>query len=497
MDNFFIYQMAQFLCGIKDSDDGPGEPSQICLTERLLDFQSRVSSSQLHCRSGLPTLRKNCRSIGVCHVSKNWQQYIDIVRSMVKPALGCTEPIAAAYASSVLANMLEGLGELDCLELEISDNLYKNSMGVFVPGTGKIGVPIAAACGFIGGDSEAELNVLAQLTPDHVAKAQSLIDENKVSVKRATADQPIYCKAKAIVGQNQATVIISGNHSQIVHKELNGDVLISLNTEDASKPGASSLVNDANLSVQKIYEFAENVPYEEIEFILEARNLNIALSDEGMTNKYGLQVGRSMQANIESGLYGNSLSDKIVMLTSAASDARMGGATLPAMSNYGSGNQGIAATIPVCITADHVSASDERLARALILSHLGAIYIKSYYPSLSAFCGNTATSAAAAMAIVYLMGGSKEQSYHAIMNVLSDTSGMVCDGAKATCAMKVGSSSSAAVKAVMVAMKGNAPQRQGIIGVDVEDAIKNVGQMVSCGMSSTNDVIIDIMSDGR
>lgn len=182
------------------------------------------------------------------------------------------------------------------------------------------------------------------------------------------------------------------------------------------------------------------------------------------------------------------------MYTSAASDARMGGATLPAMSNYGSGNQGIAATVPVVKTAEFVGANDETLARALIMSHLGAVYIKSYYPPLSAFCGNTATSSAAAMAMVYLRGGDFEQSCFAIQNVLSDTTGMVCDGAKATCAMKVGSSSQAAVKSMLLAMNNHAAAMQGVISRDVEKTIRNIGRMVSAGMGQTDKEIIEIMS---
>lgn len=214
-----------------------------------------------------------------------------------------------------------------------------------------------------------------------------------------------------------------------------------------------------------------------------------------MSKPYGLEVGRTMKNGIAAGIIGEDLLNKIVMLTAAASDARMGGANLPAMSNLGSGNQGIAATIPVVITAQCYKVSEEKLARALIMSHLGAIYIKSHYPPLSAFCGNTVTSAAASMAMVYLAGGSFEQSCFAIQNVISDSSGMVCDGAKASCAMKVSTSSSAAVRSFLMALSSQNVSGQGIIANHVEKTIKNIGKMVLNGMSSTDVTIINIMSE--
>ncbi|MGL4472981.1 MAG: serine dehydratase subunit alpha family protein, partial [Shewanella sp.] len=356
-----------------------------------------------------------------------WQQYIRIINQVVKPALGCTEPIAAAYAAALAR------AELGCeptsLEILVSDNLYKNSMGVFVPGTGKIGLAIAAASGAIGGNSDAGLEVLANIEPHHVAAAQTLIDNGQVSVNRTVTDEFIYCSVKAYGQGNTAKVVVSGGHTMVVLKEFNDEVRFTL--EQGSAPATAAICDGVDISIDSIYEFATQVPFEYIEFILQASVLNGILSDEGMNNAYGLEVGRTMQKAMDDGLMSNDLINRIVMKTAAASDARMGGATLPAMSNFGSGNQGIAATIPVVITAKHYQADDETLARALIMSHLGAIYIKSHYPPLSAFCGNSVTSAAAAMAMVYLAGGSFEQSCFAIQNVISDSSGMVCDGAKA------------------------------------------------------------------
>lgn len=424
-----------------------------------------------------------------------WQQYLQIIQQVVKPALGCTEPIAAAYAAAVAAR------QLGCkpvrLEVVVSDNLYKNSMGVYVPGTGKIGLAIAAAAGAIGGNAEAGLEVLAAITPAQVAEAQVLIDAGQVQVSRTSAPEFIYCRVR-LLGldaegtEHSAEVTLCGGHTRIVEQRRNDEVTF---TAEQGQGGATGAICDGvDISIAAIYEFATQVEFEQIRFILQASELNSKLSDEGMNNPYGLEIGRTMQQNIQAGLIGEDVMNRIVMRTAAASDARMGGASLPAMSNFGSGNQGIAATIPVVVIAERFGASEEQLARALIMSHLGAIYIKSHYPPLSAFCGNTVTSAAAAMAMVYLAGGSFEQSCHAIQNVLSDSAGMVCDGAKASCAMKVSTSSGAAVRGFLMALNSHAVSGQGIVAGNVEQTIRNVGQMVKDGMSATDSTIIDIMS---
>ncbi len=420
-----------------------------------------------------------------------WKQYINIINSVVKPALGCTEPISAAYASSAVAQMLGGIPET--IKVFVSDNLYKNSMGVFVPGTGKIGLPIAAASGAVAGDFDAGLEVLAKITPEDVEKAQALIDSGAVEVSREKTDEFIFCRAVATLADNTAEIIISGGHTRIIEKRLNGKVIFAAD-ESSACGSTSSVCEGVDISIEGIYQFAMQADFADIEFILEARTLNVALSQEGLDNKYGLEIGRTMGNSMNNGLMSPSLSSNILMYTSAASDARMGGATLPAMSNYGSGNQGIAATIPVVQTAEFAGADDEKLARALILSHLGAVYIKSHYPPLCAFCGNTATSSAASMAMVYLQGGDFGQSCAAIQNVLSDTSGMVCDGAKSTCAMKVGSSSQAAMKGMLLALNNQEASQQGVIAVDVEKTIRNIGRMVSAGMAVTDSEIIEIMA---
>lgn len=424
-----------------------------------------------------------------------WQQYLQIIQQVVKPALGCTEPIAAAYAAAVAVRQLGC--EPGRLEVAVSDNLYKNSMGVYVPGTGKIGLAIAAAAGAIGGNADAGLEVLAAIQPAQVDRAQQLIDAGKVQVSRTAAPEFIFCRVTVYGSddkgeEHSAEVTLCGGHTRIVEQRRDGEVTFTADQSQGVATG--SICDGVDISIAAIYEFAIQVEFEQIRFILKASELNGKLSAEGMNNPYGLEIGRTMQQNINAGLIGEDVMNRIVMMTAAASDARMGGATLPAMSNFGSGNQGIAATIPVMVIAERFAASEEQLARALIMSHLGAIYIKSHYPPLSAFCGNTVTSAAASMAMVYLAGGSFEQSCFAIQNVLSDSAGMVCDGAKASCAMKVSTSSGAAVRGFLMALNSHSVSGQGIVAGDVDQTIRNVGQMVKEGMSATDSTIIDIMS---
>ena len=419
-----------------------------------------------------------------------WEQYLDIFKQVVKPALGCTEPIAAAFTASVAAKYLDGKPEK--ISVFVSDNLFKNAMGVYVPGTGKIGLSIAVAAGFVAGDSEAELEVLSDITKEQVDQSQALIDTGSITIHRYTTPEFIYCKVIAKSEHDFVSVTISGGHTNITEIIHNDKVILKATNMTAKT--TARVCDNVDINIQKIYRFATEAPIEKLSFILDSATVNEKLSKEGLKKSYGLEVGRSIIASIEKGLLHHDLQNDIILRTAAASDARMGGATLPAMSNYGSGNQGIAATMPLVVAKEKFNCSKETLARSLIMSHLGAVYIKSHYAPLSAFCGNTATSAATAMALVYIAGGNYHQSCAAIANVLSDSSGMICDGAKASCAMKVSTSSSTAVRSYLMAMNNHYVTHQGIIADDIEQTIKNLGELITYGMSNTDTVIINIMS---
>ena len=422
---------------------------------------------------------------------QQWQRLIAIIKKEVKPALGCTEPTSIAYACAHAARILGQKPET--LHVFVSDNLYKNAMGVFVPGTGKIGLPIAASVGALGGNPDAGLEVLAGITTAQVKEALEMIEAGHVKIDRADSNEEVFCRAIATAGNDSAEVTVSGGHTDIVETRKNNEVLFKKETDIKTDDKGSSSLGGEEINLKMIYDFALNVPMEDIRFILQARDINMALAEEGLAHEYGLELGRTIREQIQAGIMGTDLINNMAAYTAAASDARMGGATLPAMSNYGSGNQGITATIPVVKMAEFVGADEEHLARALILSHLGAIYIKSHYPSLSAFCGNTATSSAVSMALVYLNGGTFEQSCMAINNVVSDTSGMVCDGAKSTCAMKVHTAAQSAYKCCFLALAGHGVTNQGIVSDDVEKTIDNLGAMVTKGMKQTDEKIIEIM----
>lgn len=422
---------------------------------------------------------------------RQWEHFIAIIKKEVQPALGCTEPTSIAYAAAHAARLLGKKPEK--ITVAVSDNLYKNAMGVFVPGTGQVGLPIAAAVGALGGDPDAGLEVLAPITTAHVKEAMSMIEEGRVTIEKADSPDAVFCSATVYAGDESAQVTVQGEHTGIVEKRKNGEVVFKKESSISTNSEGQSSVEGEPISLKAIYDFALNAPFEDIAFILQARDINMALADEGLARQYGLELGRTIKEQIDAGILSADLVNNMAAYTAAASDARMGGATLPAMSNYGSGNQGITATIPVVKMAEFVKADDERLARALILSHLGAIYIKSHYPSLSAFCGNTATSSAVAMALVYLNSGTFEQACMAINNVISDTSGMVCDGAKSTCAMKVHTAAQSAYKGCFLALAGHGVAGQGIVSADVEKTIDNLGAMITQGMHKTDEKIIEIM----
>lgn len=422
---------------------------------------------------------------------RQWEHFIAIIKKEVQPALGCTEPTSIAYAAAHAARLLGKKPEK--ITVAVSDNLYKNAMGVFVPGTGQVGLPIAAAVGALGGDPDAGLEVLAPITTAHVKEAMSMIEEGRVTIEKADSPDAVFCSATVYAGDESAQVTVQGEHTGIVEKRKNGEVVFKKESSISTDSEGQSSVEGEPISLKAIYDFALNAPFEDIAFILQARDINMALADEGLARQYGLELGRTIKEQIDAGILNADLVNNMAAYTAAASDARMGGATLPAMSNYGSGNQGITATIPVVKMAEFVKADDERLARALILSHLGAIYIKSHYPSLSAFCGNTATSSAVAMALVYLNSGTFEQACMAINNVISDTSGMVCDGAKSTCAMKVHTAAQSAYKGCFLALAGHGVAGQGIVSADVEKTIDNLGAMITQGMHKTDEKIIEIM----
>ena len=419
-----------------------------------------------------------------------WLTFIKAVKKEVVPALGCTEPISLAFAAAIAASRLGK--PVERIEAKVSSNLMKNGMGVTVPGAGTTGLAIAAAVGALGGEPGAKLEVLKNLKPEHVEAAKKLIFEDKVELSVADVPNALYSEATVFNGSDSVRVCIADEHTNIIRIEKNGKNIFENNhgTKDKNTDGYSL----AGVKALDIYEFAMQVPLTEISFIKEAAVMNDSLSKVGMSGKYGLKIGATMNRNIKTGLMDDSLLTKILMRTAAASDARMGGATLPAMTNSGSGNQGIAATMPVVVVAEHIKANDEALTRALILSHMMAIYIHDKLPKLSAFCAVTTASMGAAAGMALLLKADFKSVSMAISNMIGDVAGMICDGASNSCAMKVSTSATAAFKAVLMAIDGTrVTGSEGIVDDDVDQSISNLGQLASQGMVQTDDQILEIM----
>ena len=444
-------------------------------------------------------------------MNKRNQEILALLHSEVKPALGCTEPIAVALAVAKAVEIIEDNCDVRCregwrlnapfrIEVAVSGNILKNGMGVGIPGTGMVGLPIAAALGAVCGESSRNLEVLAALTPEAVGRAKELVEYKMVSISVAPTDKLLYVKATVTVDGRLAAsaevdphayAIIEDDHDRIVETSFADHILMS------SESGAAATERDgghcAGLTVKEIWDFARTAPMEDIAFILDDRRLNLALAREGLEGNYGMQVGKAIRENQQE-VFGDDFLSFAMGMTAAASDARMAGSVLPAMSNSGSGNQGITASMPVIAYAMKYGVDDEKLARALILSNLVAIHIKHYLGKLSALCGCVVASTGSACGIVYLQGGSYDQVCYAIKNMAGNITGMVCDGAKVGCAMKVASGVSCAVQSAVLALRDTCiPSTDGIIEDDIEKTVRNIGIIGSGGMKNVDRMILDIM----
>lgn len=430
-------------------------------------------------------------------------EIIELIRKEVKPALGCTEPIAVALAVAKATEIISEkcptcnddwrLSDSYVIRIEVSGNILKNGMGVGIPGTGMVGLHIAAALGAVCGKSAYGLEVLHDLNDRAIERAKAIVNEEKVTVTLAETDHKLYVKATITdsCGHNACTVI-EDDHDNIVETSFGKEVLTSSHKQGKCAEQKSTL--DYGLTVREILDFASSVPYEDISFILESRSLNLALAEEGLNGAYGLRVGQAISAAANREVFGDDFLSYAMALTAAASDARMAGCTLAAMSNSGSGNQGITVTMPVIAYSLKYGTPDEELARALVLSHLIAIHIKGYLGKLSALCGCVIASTGSACGLVYLRGGDYEQVCSAIKNMIGNITGMVCDGAKVGCAMKVASGVSCALQSAVLAREGMCiSEHDGIIEKDIEKTIRNLGRIGSVGMQNTDNMILDIM----
>lgn len=415
---------------------------------------------------------------------------INIVKKDVVPALGCTEPISLALASATAAKYLGKFPSR--IEAKVSANLMKNGLGVIVPGTGMVGLSIAAAIGALGGDPDGGLEVLKQITPEQVSAAKSMLDQKSVQVTIHPTDHILYSEAILFADNDWVKVAIQDQHTNIVLIEKNGELIFEKQQDENEDYNPYDIFK--NISAREVFEFSNEVELNQIHFIEQAAELNRALSDEGLREDYGLHIGRTLRKQVGSGLISDDLLSKIMIETTAASDARMGGATLPAMSNSGSGNQGIAATMPVVVVADYLKVDKEKRLRALFLSHLMAIYIHSKLPKLSAICAVTTASMGSCAGIAYLLTGKFETASMGICSMIGDISGIICDGAANSCAMKVSTSVASGYKSILMAMDDTrVTGNEGIVEHDLDHTIDNLCAIASKSMQHIDQQVIEIM----
>ena len=419
------------------------------------------------------------------------EQIIALIKREVVPAIGCTEPIAVALC---VAKATETLGcHPENIKVFLSANILKNAMGVGIPGTDMIGLPIAVALGALIGKSEYQLEVLKDSNPEAVEAGKKMIESQCIDIAlKENIEEKLYIEAVCTHGNDSATAIISGGHTNFVYISRNQDVLL----DNRTPASAEAQTAHVELTLRKVFDFAATAPLEEIEFILEARRLNKNAAERSFQGKYGHELGRMLRnSQTERNIMGNNTFTHILSYTSAACDARMAGVMIPVMSNSGSGNQGIAATLPVVVYAEDNHNSEEELTRALILSHLTAIYIKQSLGRLSALCGCVVAATGSSCGITYLMGGGYQQVMYAVQNMIATLTGMICDGAKPSCALKLTSGVSTAVMSAIMAMEQKCVTAvEGIIEENVNQSIRNLTKIGSEGMNETDKLVLDIMT---
>lgn len=419
------------------------------------------------------------------------EQIIALINREVVPAIGCTEPIAVALC---VAKATEALGQRpEKIKALLSANILKNAMGVGIPGTGMIGLPIAIALGALIGKSEYQLEVLKDSTPEAVEEGKKLIDSQAINIGlKEDIDEKLYIEIICEAGNDKATAIISGGHTNFIYISHNSNVILNKQTTSTSEEE----LHEPELNLRKVYDFAITTPIEEIRFILETKRLNKNAAERSFQGNYGHQLGKILRnSKSEELLLGSNTFTHILSYTSAACDARMAGAMIPVMSNSGSGNQGITATLPVVVYAEDNDKSEEELIRALILSHLTVIYIKQSLGRLSALCGCVVAATGSSCGITYLMGGNYEQITYAVQNMIANITGMICDGAKPSCALKLTSGVSTAVFSAILAMEHKCVSSvEGIIDDDVDRSIRNLTKIGSQGMNETDKLVLEIMT---
>ena len=415
------------------------------------------------------------------------ERIIALIQREVVPAIGCTEPMCVALCT---ARATEKLGcKPEHITALLSPNILKNAMGVGIPGTGMIGLPIAIALGALIGKSEYKLEVLKDLTPQALQTGKKFIADDRIDIRlKENINEKLYVEIICQAGQQQASAIIAGSHTNFVESEEWATTSQQAKQQDHTPTSPT-------LSLRLVYDFATTAPLDEIRFIEDTRKYNMNAAREALKGNYGHNLGKTIDRPLSKGIFGNTIFSHIISRTASACDARMGGAMIPVMSNSGSGNQGICATNPVCVYAKENENTHEELIRALTLSHLTAIYIKQSLGTLSALCGCVVASIGSSVGITYLMGGDYSRVCASVKNMIANLTGMICDGAKPSCSLKITSGVSTAILSALLSMEGKCvTSEEGIVDDCVDRSIHNLTSIGADGMGVTDDLVLRIMT---
>ncbi len=407
-----------------------------------------------------------------------------ILKEELIPAMGCTEPISLAYAAAAARRALGAMPE--AAEVIVSGNIIKNVKSVIVPHTGGLrGIEAAAAAGFVAGDETRQLEVLADVTEDGIAKIGEYLGTHKITVKKSESGRLFEIIVRVCAGMHTASVTLADSHTNILSVERDGEALYS-----GEGCGSHANADRSTLSVKRIVEYAESADLDTVRDVIKRQiEYNSAIAEAGLTGKYGAGIGRILMVT-----NGNSVSNRARAWAAAGSDARMNGCELPVVINSGSGNQGMTASLPVIVYARELGVSEDELYRALIVSNLVTVHLKTGIGCLSAYCGAISAGCGAGAGVTYLYGGRYNEIAHTIVNAVAINSGVVCDGAKASCAAKIASAVDAGLLGMYMYMHGSQFRGgDGIVTKDIEDTIENVSRLAREGMRETDREILDIM----
>ena len=419
--------------------------------------------------------------------SKVYNGYIAILKHELVPAMGCTEPIAVAFAAAKARDVLGRFPEH--VTAYLSGNIIKNVKGVTVPNSGgQRGIDVAATLGCVAGDASLELEVIKNATQEQIERTTQLVHEGFCDAQLVEGKDNLYIRIVATAGEDTAAVTVEHEHTNVTRIEKNGQVLLS--KEDKRAAADEVVVDKSLLNVRQIVEFANEVRLEDVKPMLERQiAMNTAISQEGLTGKYGAAVGKTMME-----INGDHVEGRAAARAAAGSDARMNGCSMPVVINSGSGNQGMTITLPICEYAKTWNKDEETTLRALALANLISVHIKRHIGNLSAFCGAVSAGCGTACGIAYMDGCTYDQICMTITNTLCNVGGIVCDGAKSSCAAKIASAVSAGLLSYRMAKEDKCFQDgEGLAGGDIEETIQNIGRMGRDGMKSTDVEILNIM----